>query len=99
VEVSDEDDKTLQAHQKKQTEKQQPPHERPAPAHPAGRKSGNLAEAATNPIANLIQFQVQDSYNWKNHNSSGYSNVTTLQAVIPVKLPWEGGPLLITRTT
>jgi hypothetical protein len=99
VEVSDEDYKTLQAHKKKQAEKQLPPHEQPAPAHPAGSKSGNLAEAATNPIANLMQFQVQDTYNWENHNSSSYSNVTTLQAVIPVKLPWEAAPLLITRST
>jgi hypothetical protein len=77
-----------------------PPHERPAPAHPAGGPSGaNLAEAATNPIANLMQFQLQNTYNPSNHNSSGYSNVTTLQAVIPVSLPWESLPLLITRTT
>jgi hypothetical protein len=102
VEVSDEDYKTLQAHKKKQTEKQLPPDQRPAPAHPAspsGPPAGNLAEAATNPIANLMQFQVQDTYNWENHNSSSYSNVTTLQAVIPVKLPWEAAPLLITRST
>jgi hypothetical protein len=99
VEVSDEDYKTLQAHKKKQAEKQLPPHEQPAPAHPSGTKSGSLAEAATNPIANLMQFQVQNTYNWENHNSSSYSNVTTLQAVIPVKLPWEAVPLLITRST
>ena len=99
VEVSDEDHKTLQAHKKKEAEKQLPPHERPAPDHPSGSKSGSLAEAATNPIANLMQFQLQDSYAWSNHNSDSYSNVTTLQAVIPVKLPWEGLPLLITRTT
>jgi hypothetical protein len=99
VDVSDEDYKTLQAHKKKQAEKQLPPDERPAPAHPSGTKAGNLAEAATNPIANLIQFQVQNTYNWKNHNSNGYSNVTTLQPVVPIKLPWEKVPLLITRTT
>jgi hypothetical protein len=46
-----------------------------------------------------MQFQLQDSYAWSNHNSDSYSNVTTLQAVIPVKLPWESVPLLITRTT
>jgi hypothetical protein len=99
VEVSDEDYKTLQAHKKKQAEKQLPPYEKPAPDHPAGSKAGNLAEAATNPIANLMQFQLQDSYNWDNYNSSGYSNSTVFQAVIPVPLPWKAAPLLITRTT
>ena len=102
VEVSDDDYKTLQAHKKKQAEKQLQPHERPAPHNPSApsvSKAHNLAEAATNPIANLMQFQVQDTYNWENHNSDSYSNVTTLQAVIPVKLPWEAAPLLITRST
>jgi hypothetical protein len=83
VEVSDEDHKTLQDYKKKEVDKQLPPHEAPAPDHPAGSKSGSLAQAATNPIANLMQFQVQDTYNWKNHNSSGYSNVTTLQGSDP----------------
>ena len=99
VEVSEEDYKTLQAYKKKQADKQKPPHEAPAPAHPSGSKAGNLAEAATNPIANLMQFQVQNAYKWKNHNSNGYANVSTLQTVIPVKLPWERVPMLITRTT
>jgi hypothetical protein len=99
VEVSEEDYKMLQTLKKKEADKQLPPHERPAPDHPAGSKSGSLAEAATNPIANLMQFQLQDTYKWKNHNSDGYANVTTLQAVIPFKLPSESVPLLITRTT
>jgi hypothetical protein len=99
VEISDEDNKTLQAHKKKQAEKQLPAHAQPAPGHPSGNKSANLAEAATNPIAALMQFQVQDTYNWENYNSDGYSNVTTLQAVVPVKLPWKAVPMMITRTT
>jgi hypothetical protein len=102
VDVSDEDYKTLQAHKKKQAEKQLPPHEQPAPHNPAAPSVSNahsLAEAATNPIANLMQFQVQNAYKWKNHNSKGYANVSTLQAVIPVKLPWEAAPMLITRST
>jgi hypothetical protein len=93
------DTESYEEYKKKQAEKQLPPHERPAPDHPAGSKAGNLAEAATNPIANLMQFQLQDTYNWENHNSDGYSNVTTLQAVIPFKMPWESFPLLITRST
>jgi hypothetical protein len=87
------------AHDENAAEKQLPPHERPAPDHPAGSKSGNLAEAATNPIANLIQFQVQNVFNWENHNSDGYSNDVIIQPVAPIKLPWEAVPLLITRTT
>ncbi len=58
-----------------------------------------LAEAATNPIANLVQFQIQDVYNWDNSNSSGYSNAFLLQPVVPIKLPSKKVPLLITRTT
>jgi hypothetical protein len=102
VEVSDEDYKTLQTHKKKQAEKQLPAHEQPAPHNPAAPSVSNahsLAEAATNPIANLMQFQVQNAYKWKNYNSHGYANVSTLQAVLPVKLPWESVPMLITRST
>lgn len=76
-----------------------PPHQTPYPVEPPTGGHKNLAEAATNPIANLVQFQVQDAYNWQNHNSDGYSNVTTIQPVVPFKLPWEKVPLLITRTT
>ena len=75
------------------------PHESPHKAEPPTGGHKNLAQAATNPISNLIQFQVINNYNWKNHNSSGYSNATILQPVVPFKLPWEKVPLLITRTT
>jgi hypothetical protein len=47
----------------------------------------------------LIQFQVQNQYNWDNHNSSGYSNDFIIQPVIPFKLPWKKWPTLVTRTT
>lgn len=80
-------------------DKSKAPHESPHKAEPPTGGHANLAESATNPIANLIQFQVQNGYSGSNHNSNGYSNVTTLQPVIPVKLPWEKVPLLITRTT
>jgi hypothetical protein len=75
------------------------PHESPHKAEPPTGGHKNLAQAATNPIANLIQFQVINNYNWENHNSSGYSNATIFQPVVPFKLPWEKVPLLITRTT
>ncbi|MDX2419434.1 MAG: hypothetical protein QNK19_18390 [Xanthomonadales bacterium] len=75
VEISDEDYKILQDYKKSQAEKKLPPHEKPAKVEPSGHSHGNLAEQATNPIANLIQFQVQDAYSWKNHvcRISGYT--------------------------
>jgi hypothetical protein len=102
VEISDEDNQKLQSIKKKEAEKQLPPHERPAPHNPAApsvSSGASLAAAATNPIANLMQFQLQETYKFKNHNSSGYAAVTTLQAVIPIPLPWKSVPLLISRTT
>lgn len=59
----------------------------------------DLAGAATNPIANLVQFQIQNAYTPSNNNASGSSNVFILQPVIPIKLSWEAVPLLVTRTT
>jgi hypothetical protein len=102
AEVSQEDYQKVQTLNKKEAEKQLPPHLRPAPAHPAspaGPPAANLAEAATNPISNLVQFQIQDVYNWDNHNSSGYGNNVIIQPVAPIPLPWEAVPMLITRTT
>ena len=80
----------------------------PAPAEVAhgsgpppkpGDPHQNLAEAATNPISNLMQFQFQNQTNWKNYESSSYSNAFIVQPVIPFKLPWKKVPLLITRNT
>jgi hypothetical protein len=102
VEVSQEDYNQLQALKKKEAKKQLPPHERPAPAHPAhpsAPPSGNLSQAATNPIANLVQFQLQNADNWDSHNSSGYGNNFIIQPVVPIKLRSKAVPLLITRTT
>jgi hypothetical protein len=75
------------------------PHEAPHTAEPPTGGHKNLSQAATNPIANLAQVQVLNAYNWENHNASGYSNSTILQPVIPLELPWEDVPVLITRTT
>jgi len=61
--------------------------------------ANGLAEAATNPVGNLIQLQIQYTYNWSNYESDGYSNAAIIQPVIPVKLPWEAVPLMISRTT
>ena len=76
-----------------------PAHKTPSPAAPPTGGHSNLAAAATNPVANLIQFQLQDEYDWSNYNSSGAGNAFIIQPVIPIKLPWEAVPLVITRTT
>ena len=57
------------------------------------------AETATNPVGNLIQLQIQDAYSWSNYESDGYSNAAIIQPVVPVELPWESVPLMISRTT
>jgi hypothetical protein len=100
VEVSDE----CQAYKQKQAEKQLPPHKRPAPAEPGasegkGNQHANLAAAATNPLSNLIQFQMQDQYNSDVDNAKGYNNAFLIQPVIPVKLPWKKVPMGILRLT
>ena len=59
----------------------------------------SLAGAATNPISNLIQFQIQNKYTPNNNNVDGSSNVFLLQPVIPIKLSSEAVPLLVTRST
>ena len=75
------------------------PHESPHKAEPPTGGHSSLANAATNPIANLIQFQVQNAYTSSNYNASGDSNAFIVQPVIPIKLPFESVPLFITRTT
>ena len=80
-------------------DKDLPAHEQPHKAEPPTGGHGNLAAAATNPIANLIQFQIQNSYSPSNYNSDGYSNVGVIQPVVPFKLPWEKVPMIVTRTT
>jgi hypothetical protein len=76
------------------------PYLQKAPHDPAGgSKHGSLAEAATNPLANLIQFQLQDQFDFQNYNSDSKSNTLAIQPVIPWKLPWEALPMAITRIT
>jgi hypothetical protein len=100
VKLSPEEQKQCDECEKKTAEKKLPPHKRPAPASPAGAKHGNLAAAATNPMANLIQFQLQNVYNWEVDNSgTGASNTFLIQPVVPFGLPWKKVPVLITRST
>jgi hypothetical protein len=97
--LSPEEQKECDECEKKTAQKHLPPHLRPGPADASGHKHGSLAAAATNPIAPMVQFQLEDTYNWENYNSSGYSNVTVVQAVAPIPLPWKSVPMLITRST
>ncbi len=64
-------------------------------------KAGNdsLATAATNPLANLIQFQFQNIFIPNSWDSSGYANQFLIQPVVPISLPSKIFPTLITRTT
>ena len=75
------------------------PHESPHKAEPPTGGHSSLANAATNPIANLVQFQLQNQYTASSYNADGDSNVFVLQPVIPIKLSSETVPLLVTRTT
>jgi hypothetical protein len=99
VEVSDEDYKLLQKIKQNKADKDLPPHEQPHPHEPPSGGHSSLAATATNPIGNLVQLQLQNSYSPSNHNADGESNVAVIQPVIPIKLPWEKVPLLLTRTT
>jgi hypothetical protein len=75
------------------------PHETPHKAEPPTGGHSSLAAAATNPIANLVQFQIQNAYTANSHNVDGDSNVFILQPVIPINLSSKAVPLLVTRTT
>jgi hypothetical protein len=99
AEVSEEDYKLLQKIKQEQADKEKPAHEQPHPHEPPTGGHANLAGAATNPVANLVQFQMQNSYSPSSYDSDGYSNVAIIQPVIPIKLPWEKVPLIVTRTT
>jgi hypothetical protein len=91
--------------QEESPKKNLPPHKMPAPAEPGasegkGNQHANLAEAATNPLANLVQFQLQNQYNAVVDNSgTGASNTFLIQPVIPFGLPFKKMPTLITRST
>ena len=96
VEVSDEDAAKLADIKKKEANKKLPAHEHPATA---GSPAPNLANQATNPISPLIQFQLQEVFNFDNYNGYGSSNNFIIQPVIPIPLKSKKVPMLITRTT
>ena len=64
--------------------------------HPA---KANLGEQATNPVAPLLSFRLQNGYTSSYRNADGYGNVFTLQMVIPAEMPWKTVPEMLTRVT
>ncbi|MHC5022733.1 MAG: hypothetical protein ACYTGG_02315 [Planctomycetota bacterium] len=68
----------------------------PPEAGAAAHGHESLAEAATNPIASLIQLQFQNNYIGESKAGDGTSNVFTIQPVIP----WKIGELqMVSRLT
>ena len=59
----------------------------------------DMASDATSPVAPLIQLRFQDQFIPDSRNATGYSNAGIVQAVIPIKLPSDWMPSMITRTT
>ena len=55
-------------------------------SHRVARADAALAEEATNPLANLLQFQIQNSFVPSSFDSSGFSHALEIQPVIPYKL-------------
>ncbi|MCK5353781.1 MAG: hypothetical protein KAJ63_01580 [Methyloprofundus sp.] len=69
---------------------------------PAKSSGDDLAVAATNPIANLMQFQFQNTSSIESYNSSGYANSFVIQPVIPFKFTDDPDAFFkfgVTRTT
>jgi hypothetical protein len=62
----------------------------------SGHQHQSLAEAATNPVAPLIQLQFQNVSGFNNTPAGGYSNVVIVQPVIPFSI---GKQQFVTRTT
>jgi hypothetical protein len=92
-------DKTHEEATGKPYDKTKAPHEAPYKSEPPAGGHKDLAAAATNPLANLMQFQFQYQYNFRHHNTDDTSWSGVFQPVIPFKLPWASVPTLITRTT
>lgn len=90
---------SVMAHEEGHYDHSGEPHETPHKASPPEGGHDSLSGAATNPIANLVQFQIQNAYTPSNNNVSGSSNAFILQPVIPIELSSEAVPLLVTRTT
>jgi len=65
----------------------------------AGHDHANLGSEATNPVAPLMSLRLQYQNSPSNYNADSYSQAGIGQAVIPVPLPFESVPMLITRTT
>jgi hypothetical protein len=62
----------------------------------------DLGEAATNPVANLIQFRLQDQYTASSHNADSWGNAAIVQTVVPIPSlakKFDSLKGIVTRTT
>ena len=63
---------------------------------------GDLGEAATNPVSNLIQFRLQNQHIWENHNADSWANAAIVQTVVPLPSlanKFDSLKGIVTRTT
>ncbi len=68
------------------------------PADAANGGKGDLAEQATNPVAPIVQFQLQNTFTPESYATDGYANSFVVQPVIPVA-PIGSFPRSIWRPT
>jgi hypothetical protein len=64
-----------------------------------GGGGGDLAGDATNPMSNLTQYQVQNTFVPSTYEASGYANTVALQMVKPIETGSCFFPTWVTRTT
>ncbi|MEP4484193.1 hypothetical protein [Marinobacter alexandrii] len=63
---------------------------------------GDLGAAATNPVANLVQFRIQNQYAPESYNADSWSNATLMQMVAPLPSiadKFDALQGIVTRTT
>ena len=66
---------------------------------PEADGGGNLAADATNPMANLTVYQLQNTFVPDTYEASGFANILSLQMVKPFKTRSCFFPTWVTRTT
>lgn len=60
---------------------------------------GDLAGDATNPVSNLMQFQIQNTFVPSTYGAEGFAHILAFQIVKPFKTGWDFFPTWITRST
>lgn len=68
-------------------------------ALPWQASASELAQAATNPIGDLVQVQVQYQHGSNINDLDGNSDAYILQPVVPFDLPFKSAPKMVTRLT